>query len=108
MNLNIVNESTEVKIAYNLKPKAPKITIAFSFGKENQKNFGGLGKIATEYLTSPAIIFDYERDFPQSSEIITKNRNRMNPKICQYIMSLNSWLLLLYYFYKENNYEKQI
>lgn len=92
IKLKIENESPGEEIDTYLKLKTPEEYDCFNFWKENQKNFGGLGKMAVEFLTSPATSVDSERCFSRSGEVISKKRNRMNPKTCRNLMCLNSWL----------------
>ncbi|XP_065316769.1 uncharacterized protein LOC135925402 [Gordionus sp. m RMFG-2023] len=51
-----------------------------------------LAKIAMDYLPQQATSVACERIFSKASDKITKKRNRMNPKMVQSMMTLESWI----------------
>ncbi len=92
MKLMVENDTPREELATYLKLSVPDKYDCLNFWKNNEKNFGGLGKMALEFLIPPATSVDSERCFSKSSETISKKRNRLNPKTCRHILYLNSWM----------------
>ena len=74
----------DIKLNSNLPISEEEKVLVFL--NKNQNNLGNFGKLAADFLTPPATSVESERIFSKSSEVITKKRNRIDPKVCRNIM----------------------
>jgi len=63
------------------------------YWKFNQTRFPILARIARDFFGIPVISAAIERIFSISSNIVNKNRNRLNPIKVKEIMLVKSWKL---------------
>jgi hypothetical protein len=83
-------DSNEIK-TYLFEKIEPQTTNPLEYWKNNQFRFKSLSLMAKDFLAIPATSVPIECVFSQSSDLISKKRNRLLPETVRVIMCLSHW-----------------
>ncbi|MGI8582739.1 MAG: hAT transposon family protein [Chitinophagaceae bacterium] len=89
------NDSNSNEIfTYLYVPLISKDSDILQFWNNNKEQYTILSIMARDYLCIPATSVNCEEMFSAASDVVTKKRNQLSPKIIKEIMCLQSWLLI--------------
>jgi len=74
---------------YRTDPPLQRSEDPLAYWKNHQNVYPHLFKLAKQFLCTPASSVPCERVFSKCGEIVSKKRNRLNPKTVEKIMYLN-------------------
>ncbi len=87
--VKIINNEVNTYIS---TPIVSKDTDILEWWKNNKENFKILSLIAMDYLTIPISSVSVEELFSKAGDVVTDQRNRLDPNIIKKILCLENWI----------------